>query len=53
MTGVRDRAAAPDRRIIYMVIPWLACHEDHAEKSNPSKALTIGLSRMSEMVAPI
>jgi len=33
MTGVTDRAAAPDwKNHLYRQYPRLACHEDHVEK---------------------
>ena len=52
MTGVTDRAAAPDRKIIYIV----NTHGWHVMKimpksQDPGSAFTIGLSRMFETVA--
>ena len=52
MTGVTDRAAAPDRKIIYIV----NTHGWHVMKimpksQGPGSAFTIGLSRMFETVA--
>lgn len=52
MTGVTDRAAAPDRKIIYIV----NTHDWHVMKiipksQGPGSAFTIGLSRMFETVA--
>ena len=53
MTGLTDRAAAANRRIIYIV----KTHGWHVMKimskgQDPSEAFMIGLPRMSEMVAP-
>jgi hypothetical protein len=53
MTGLTDRAAAANRRIIYSV----KTHGWHVMKimsksQDPSEAFMIGLSRMSEMFAP-
>ena len=52
MTGVTDRAAAPDRKIIYIV----NTHGWHVMKimpkrQDPGSAFTIGLSGMFETVA--
>jgi hypothetical protein len=49
MTGVTDRAAAPDRKIIYIV----NTHGWHImpKSQDPGSAFTIGLSRMFETVA--
>lgn len=53
MTGLTDRAAAVNRRIIYIV----KTHGWHVMKimpkcQDPIEAFMIGLSRMSEMFAP-
>jgi len=53
MTGVMDRAATPDRKIIHIV----NTHGWHIMKimpksQDPGSAFTIGLSRRFETVAP-
>ena len=53
MTGVTDRAATPDRKIIYIVNTYgWDVMEIRPKSQDPGLALTIGLSRRFETVAP-